>query len=386
MFKLSGGDAALNVGFEYRQEDYMDQYDSLSEAGEILGSSGNSAGGSRSVRAFSGEMLFPILKNLEASLSARYEDYSDYGSDFSPKASFKFKPIPTLALRGSAGRGFRAPSLDILTANVQFSAESIEDARTCAVLACTDNAIQRDTFFISNPELSSEKSTQFSLGALWDVTPNFSVSADYWQTKISDVISTVTAQELVDRDNGDDPRPVPPGLGVVRNPVTGAISQINAGYANEGTVKLNGIDLSMIYNWKLDTFGKFGHNFTWSHTFEYDDDGVDLAGTQAYPKDRGTLSNTWALGEFSAIWNFNLIGKNGEITSAGVDRRVGTYVTNDLQFNWDPGAVKGARFTVGAINLGDKQPELVRYDGRNFNFYLYDSYGRQVYVRYTQKF
>jgi hypothetical protein len=29
---------------------------------------------------------------------------------------------------------------------------------------------------------------------------------------------------------------------------------------------------------------------------------------------------------------------------------------------------------------------LVAYSGRNFNFYLYDSYGRQVYVRYDQKF
>jgi len=28
----------------------------------------------------------------------------------------------------------------------------------------------------------------------------------------------------------------------------------------------------------------------------------------------------------------------------------------------------------------------VAYDGRNFNFYLYDSYGRQAYVRMEHKF
>ncbi len=38
------------------------------------------------------------------------------------------------------------------------------------------------------------------------------------------------------------------------------------------------------------------------------------------------------------------------------------------------------------VNLFDKMPELVPYEGRNFNFYLYDSYGRTPYVRVSHKF
>lgn len=381
LFKMGGGDAAGFVGVEYREEDYSDQYDSLSEAGEILGSSGNSAGGGRKVTALSGELLFPIAKNLEASLSARYEEYSDYGSDFSPKASVKFKPMSNLALRASVGKGFRAPSLDILTQKTTFSAETIEDERTCAVLPCTDGQIQRDTFFVANPELKSEKSNQFSLGAVWDVNPNLSLKADYWSVKIKDVIGQVSPQEIVDRDNGIDPRPIPAGLGLTRSPTTGAITQIIAGYANEGTLNSSGVDINVQGRWSAGSVGKFSHQLAWSHMLEWKQDGDEFAGTQGLPEDRFVLSNNWELGDFDVSWNVNYIGENGEDA-----RATKAYTTHDLQVNWTPGFLKGAKLTVGALNLTDERPELIRYDGRNFNFYLYDSYGRQPYVRFTQKF
>lgn len=381
LFKMGGGDAALFVGIEHREEKYKDQYDSLSEAGEILGSAGNSAGGNRKVSSVAGEVLFPISKALEATLSARYEEYSDYGSDFSPKASIRFKPMQNVVLRASIGQGFRAPSLDILTQKTTFSAESIEDARTCAVLPCTDGTIQRDTYFTANPSLSSEKSDQFSFGAAWDVTPNVSVKADYWNVKIKDVIGTVTAQEIVDRDNGDDPRAIPAGLGLTRSPTTGAITQILAGYANEGTIKTSGIDISVDLRWGAGNIGKFRHNLAYSHMLEYKQDGDELAGTQGLPEDRFVLANNWTRGPFDVTWNLNYIGKNGTGT-----RTTKEYITHDLQLNWTPSYIKGAKLTVGVLNLTDERPQLIRYDGRNFNFYLYDSYGRQPYVRYTQTF
>ncbi|WP_374673621.1 TonB-dependent receptor [Ideonella sp.] len=384
LFKMGGGDAQGFVGVEYREERYSDQYDSLSEAGQILGSSGNSAGGGREVTAVSGELLFPISKALEASLSARYEEYSDYGSDFSPKASVKFKPMSNLALRASVGTGFRAPSIDILTQKTTFSAETIEDERTCAVLPCNNGSIQRDTYFTANPELESEKSNQFSVGAVWDITPAVSFKVDYWALKIKDVIGQVSAQEIVDRDNGIDPRPIPDGLGLTRAP-SGAITEIRAGYANEGTLKTSGLDMNITGRWKAGGFGEFNHSLTWAHMLEYDQDGDDTVGDQGLPTDRITLANRWSMGDFDVSWNVNYIGQNGE-DSPTVKRDTDPYTTHDLQLNYSPSFLKGAKFTIGAINVTDEQPQQIRYDGRPFNFNLYDSYGRQAYVRVTQKF
>jgi iron complex outermembrane receptor protein len=37
-------------------------------------------------------------------------------------------------------------------------------------------------------------------------------------------------------------------------------------------------------------------------------------------------------------------------------------------------------------NIEGKKPELIGYDGRPWNFYLYDALGRQVYFRLSQAF
>lgn len=386
LFAMGGGTAMLFLGVENRKEKYSDQYDSLSEAGVIEGSAGNSAGGNREVSAVSAELLLPFTKTLEGSLSARYEKYSDYGSDFSPKASLSFKAMPNLRLRGSVGKGFRAPSLDILTQKTTFSAESVFDPVTCIAFGgdpagCNNNTlVQVDSYFTANPSLSSEKSTQFSFGAVWDITPTLSFKADYWNIKIDDVITTLDGPTVVDRSTGRDPRAIPAGLGVTRN-ANGVITRVDAGYANEGVLKTAGIDLNLLTTWG-GSYGKFRHDATWSHMTKYETDGVSSLGGQGLPKDRITLNNSWAMGPFEASWNINYIGKNGD-KDDGTNTKA--YVTHDLQFNWSP-PIKGSKLTIGVLNATDEQPELIPYQGRNFNFYLYDSYGAQPYVRFTQKF
>lgn len=387
LFSMGGGNAVLYLGLEHRDEKYSDQYDSLSEAGVIEGSAGNSAGGTRQVSALSAEVLLPITKQIEGSLSARYEKYSDYGSDFSPKAAISFKALPNLRLRASVGKGFRAPSLDVLTQQTTFSAESVFDPATCIAFGgdpagCNNNTlVQVDSYFTANPSLSSEKSTQFSLGAVWDITPSISFKADLWSIKIDDVITTLDGPTIVDRSNGRDPLPIPAGLGLTRDPISGAITRVDAGYANEGVLKTSGIDLNLLASWNSG-FGKFRHDVTWSHMNKYEQNGVEAAGSQGLPKDRITINNSWALGGFDAALNINYIGKNG---SADDGTATKAYVTYDVQLNWQP-PIKGSKLTIGVLNAGDKEPELIPYDGRNFNFYLYDSYGAQPYVRFTQKF
>lgn len=390
LFKLSGGDARLYVGAEHRRETYQDLYDSLSEAGQVLGSSGNSAAGQRKVWALTAEMFFPITKALEATVAGRYEKYSDYGSDFSPKASLRFKAAPNVLLRASAGRGFAAPTLDILTQKPAFSADTVVDLRHClqdgqfTPTECADDEpeFQINGLRIANPNLSSEKSNQFSFGGVWDVTPAFSVKADYWSIKIKDVISFVSAQEIVDRDNGDSPLPIPNGLSITRDPTTGAIQRIVSGYANEGTLKYTGIDVSAIYSHKYGGIGSFRHELNVSHRLKAEVNGIDTNGTFGAPKSRVTLTNQWTGGDLGLAWNVNYISKNG----SGGNLAPG-YTTHDVQAKWNT-PIKGASLTVGIVNLFEKFPALVGspYDQKPFNYYLYDMYGRQFYVRGEMKF
>jgi len=386
LFKMSGGTARLFAGVEERKEVYADIYDSLSESGVVLGSAGNSAGGTRKVSAISAEAVFPIIKMLEATVAARYEKYSDYGDDFSPKVSFKFTPSKDITLRASVGKGFSAPTLPQLTQKPAFSADDAVDLRHCladggftAAQCAAKPTFQINGLQISNPALSSEKSTQFSFGGAWDVTSAVTVKLDFWSTKIDDVISVVSAQDIIDRDNGDDPRRIPAGLSITRDPVTGSIQQIVRGSTNEGVLKKSGIDAGIGIAYSLGGFGKLRHDLAWSHVLKASTDGADTNGFFGEPKDRATLSTKYGIGPFDATWNINMIGKNGDTTIGNVKQ----YVTHDIQLGY---SYKGAKIMVGAINAGGKLPELVTDGAKPFNYNLYDAYGMQAYFRVTMKF
>src|SRR5690606_12363310 len=70
--------------------------------------------GERNYSAIYFESLFPLLETVNMTLAGRYDDYSDVGGKFSPRVSLEFRPIDSLLLRGSWGKGFRAPSLSDL--------------------------------------------------------------------------------------------------------------------------------------------------------------------------------------------------------------------------------------------------------------------------------
>src|SRR5690606_34332591 len=101
-------------------------------------------GGERANYAVYFESLLPLLDSLNLSIAGRYDSYNDVGSKFSPRASLEFRPIESLLLRGSWGKGFRAPTMGDLygapaTTNLAISPLSSAglaggDAATCAAL------------------------------------------------------------------------------------------------------------------------------------------------------------------------------------------------------------------------------------------------------------
>jgi iron complex outermembrane receptor protein len=388
LFKLGGGTSRLFVGAERRKEVYQDIYDSLSEAGVVEGSAGNSAAGGRRVTAYSAELVMPITRQLEGTLAVRHEKYSDYGKDTSPKASIRFQPTANLVLRGSVGEGFSAPTLPQLTAKPAFSADSVVDMRHCLAdgntqAVCDERpSFQVNGLVISNPALTSEKAKQWSMGAAWDVTPALSITADLWNTKLEDVIVNVAPQTIVNRDNNPGGLPIPPGLSITRD-ASGFITQLVRGSTNEGTLEQRGVDASIVFAPTLGRFGSLRHKLTWSRVLTAKSNGISFNGTFEFPRNRAQLSNIWRFRAFDAAWNVNLIGKHGgEDDPIGY---VGSYVTHDVQLGWVT-PLKNVKLVVGAVNITEKMPALVSPDTRAYSFLLYDGYGRQAYARLELKF
>ena len=409
LFEMSGGVAGLAFGAEYRDETYSDIYDTLQSSGQIVGSAGNSAFGARSVSAAYAEALFPVLENLEFNLAARYDSYSDYGSDTSPKISMRYTPIENLVLRASWGQGFRAPTLAALTAQPAFTADTVTDAPTCLAFGLAANcSIQINGYSLGNPNLESEDSDQWSAGLAWDATDWLNLSVDYWDTKIDGTIVDISSNQIVDCLDGSSTNcppglsnlpanlnpPVPAlGLGVARQPGTGEILYVQRGVTNLGTVEANGIDANFRTNFDFGDYGSLRNQLQISYTIEYLVDGADQVDAPGVPEARAVLTNEYIWGDFSFAWNINYI--DGTTSTASQQfpdpdldypQRLSSWTTNDLQASWN--SPWNGRFTLGVNNVADKAPIVDPYDptGRGFDFSLYDQYGRTPYFRYTQTF
>ena len=383
LFDMDGGTAVAIVGGEWRDIFYSDQYDSLSEGGVIGGSAGNSAGGTRQVKAAYVEAVFPIQDNLEVTTAARYDSYNDYGSDVSPKISVRYNPIDELVLRASYGEGFRAPSLDILTQKESFSADSVRDPQHCLAVGlaetCSD---QIDAYVIANPFLESETSTQFALGMAYEAAEWIDFSLDYFNIEIDNRIKAFSSGELVNLVNTN--QSLPAGMSVARNQF-GEIERITRGFGNQGTLETSGLDLNLNTRFDFNEMGALRSNLSMSYTEKYDVDGASQLDFSAFPQYRGVLSNVYSIGDFDLAWNMNIIGDTARLSGAEY-LPVSTWITNDVNVSYN--APWGGKVTVGSNNIGGKAPILgTDPDGsREYNFSLYDGYGRIVYARYTQSF
>ncbi|AVP99577.1 TonB-dependent receptor [Ahniella affigens] len=387
LFEMAGGASSVAFGAEWRSEDFKDQYDSLSEAGVVEGSAGNSSAGTRLARAAYFEWLFPISDNLEVTAAGRFDSYSDYGSDFSPKVAFRWQPLDSFTVRGSFGQGFAAPPLSYLSSGRSFSAESVIDLQSCLSFGRTDCAgnpqVQVDAFRIGNDQLDSELSDQYSLGFAADPFEWLELTLDYYRTQIENRIVSFAAQTIVDRSLDPTRGPIPAGLGVTRDPVTGGIVELLIGFGNEGDLKTDGLDLGLSTRFDFGNAGELRSNLQVSYVHSYTlNDGENLAGSFATPDIRAALQNTWSLGDFEVNAFSNFI-RGTEPDSLHV--AIGGLSTHDLQVAWN--APWNGKLALGVENLFDKYPSLdSRFDGQPYNTYLYDAYGRTPYFRYTQSF
>lgn len=381
LFDMDGGPASMYVGAEYREEKYLDQYDPQSEAGQVGGSAGNSAGGDRDVTSLFFEALFPVLDNLELNLAGRYDDYSDFGDNFSPKLSVRWQPMDNLTVRGSYGQGFRAPSLDLLTQKPTFSATSVRDPQSCINQGqAADCSLQINDTSQANPGLGPEESDQFSLGVAYEPVDWFNFTLDYWNIEITNRIRGFGAQFLINAEaNGD---PIPAGLGCLRTP-NGSISSCFTGFGNQGLVETSGLDLNARFTYEL-LGGNMTSNLQLSHLLDQSvDGGRELVKTPGVPENRAVLSNQYAYGDWSVAYNINYIG---DTDADANDSSAPSWTTHDVQLNyfasWD------GQFTIGVRNAGEKFPPIGRgfIDSRDYDFNLYDGFGRVTYFRYTQTF
>ena len=106
---------------------------------------------------------------LRVAAGARYDHFSDFGSEWSPKASAVYRLSERQRLRASAGHGFRPPFFGELYLNTPPS-------------------------FVGNPDLLPETANTFNAGYSW-AGARTQVSADYYLAKVKNGIAFDLSQD-----------------------------------------------------------------------------------------------------------------------------------------------------------------------------------------------
>ncbi len=263
LFELPGGKLQAAVGAAYREESINAPSSNPANISapytRYLSINAVGTAGSRDVKSGFFELSAPVLKQLEIAASGRYDEYSSGQSNFSPKVGFKFTPVEQLAFRGTWSQGFRIPSFNEAyglptTGYVTRTVNCANAAAFCA--AHGGNAYATGPYSLGltqtgNEELDPEESTSFTAGIVFAPMTNLSITLDYWQIEVENLIVGVTdtseAESQYYSNNGNVSIPgfnVIPGVPDPAFPAAlPVLGFIESSFVNQDSQTVNGIDL-----------------------------------------------------------------------------------------------------------------------------------------------
>lgn len=333
LFELPGGPLQAAVGGSYRHE----SINNPSANPENLTSpyeryySANAVGavGSRNVKSAYFEINAPIVPEFEINASGRYDDYSSGQSNFSPKIGAKFTPIKQIAIRGTYSKGFRIPSFNEAyglptTGYVNYTLNPAVPAEKRFIDAHGGNSYATGAFPVGltstgNPALSPEKSTSWTVGAIFEPVRNVSFTIDYWNIKVKDIIGGADYSDVRNQYYSNNGVVNIPGITVI--PGTPDQANLNAlphlgfiqySFQNNDSQQVSGIDLGANLRLPINDDITFSSNFEASYLMKFEKmisgnaqryDGTlspcDITSCSGSPKWRGSWQNTLEIGGFT---------------------------------------------------------------------------------------
>jgi iron complex outermembrane receptor protein len=401
LLTLPAGDVKAVLGAEERREklDFVSQYLALPLVVD------------RNVLSGFAELRVPLLggdytprwgKELTFTASGRYDDYDDVGGTFNPQFGLVWRPASSWLLRGSYGRGFRAPSLfelyQPLTVTPGLSVTDPRRNENVPVTVTTGG----DT------NLKPEKSKSYTVGLVLtpEALPNFSLSTTYWSVEqdrrvVRTYPTAILANEAYFPDRVIRGTPSAADVAAGR---PGPLLGLFATNLNAGSLETKGVDIELSQAIKT-PFGRFTPSVTatWVDSFAAADfpstPFFERVGIAEYsgtiPRWRLVGSLGWAYGPMRASLTGRHVAPYDDTDAAGVlnGRTVNPPTLWDLQASVDVGELapgssllSGTIVRLGALNLFDKMPVYSESGSWGYDAGTGDLRGRIVYVKATKAF
>jgi iron complex outermembrane receptor protein len=222
-----------------------------------------------------------LVKNFTASAAVRYENYSDFGDNFTGKLAARYDFNPHFALRGAVSTGFRAPSLQ-QQYFTQTSLTIVPPATPGGPTTFTESGTFPSNSVIGRAlggtDLKAEESTNYSLGGVWRYG-GLELTVDAYQINVDDRIilsGLLTGSRTAAA--GTNAKVIADLLDSVPGGATSARFFING-----VDTETKGVDIVGRYRWVSDNIGRF--DFTVASNFN------DFSVTR-YPTTKSLSSST----------------------------------------------------------------------------------------------
>ncbi len=420
LFDMSGGEATIAVGMDYRDTTYERTISESNANEELLFLSPDTPYDmTRDQWGLFGEFLMPVTDSIELTASVRYDNISAIDSagvgsvgedmdDTTYKISGRWNITDALAFRAAFGTGFKAPSMrQVAEPRSEFGVTSdnyiCPFAPTDALAQfCLTGESQYTIFRQGFAELQPEKSEQYSAGFVLQLGSATNITFDYWNVEIIDVVERLTEQQIF--GNASAFRDLfTTKTNLATNEEELAIIQAAV---NAGSFDANGFDYSISHTIDLD-MGLLTTSFggTYMAQSESSLTGSSLGkfgdNNNVTFRNRGRASIALQLEIFSHVLNIdyrsgyrdqaqtvNLIDSNGVVdysTDVPIQLDIPSYITYNYQARADLMEDKLA-ITLGINNLFNEEPPLsLRTGGAGHQVgwdprYV-DAYGRTAYLQ-----
>jgi outer membrane receptor protein involved in Fe transport len=356
LFELPGGPIGFAVGGEYRRETLSYDLDDVTQAGYAFYNAIPSfTAPAFEVKEAFGELSIPLLKDvpffqeLTFTGSGRVAKYKGaIGTVYAYSGGVDWAPIRDLRLRAAYSKSVRSPYLgDLFSAQSQNFSPAPNDpcsARNLATGSATRSAnctaagrpANYDFVYTSsleilsggNPNLKAETSKSLTIGGVLSprFIPGLTISADYYDITVDNVIASVTVQNILNLCYDS---------ATLNNPFCGLFQRAGAGggprgeqafrvlegsllqsSANFAKRTARGVDTNVSYNRNFD-WGSASLKGVWTHALKRDNytnpadpKFIDtILGELGDPKDQFNINADVKIGKLTLGYGFRWIGK-----------------------------------------------------------------------------
>lgn len=316
-----------------------------------------------------------LVQGVEVALAGRHEDYSDFGTTNTGKASLRIEPVKGFALRGTASTGFRAPTLQ---QQHYASASTINVGGQLLPVS----ALPVDSpagVALGARSLKPERSVNYSLGFVFNAVPRFNLTVDAYQIRIKDRIllsSTLQGSTVI---------------GVLQ--AAGITSSAGGFYfANATDTRTRGLDIVSTYRADLGDLGKanlsLSANFNKTVFTRVDAAPAVLAAaglvligrdrqgdfTLGTPRNKFIANVAWEKGPAALNLRATRYGSVTQVnaSAAGPDATINPKVIVDLDASYR--LTSGISLSLGANNLFNIYPDRLPVSLQGSGFSQYNGY------------